>query len=208
MTGEVGTERMGRRERNKLDKRRRIIAAARALLHEQGFEATTTAQVAKRARIAEGTLFLYIARKEDLLILAFADEMREVVSSAFERVDPAAGYVDQAAQIFTRMLDYHDEDVTLAKAFLREVGFLRDPDRDYGFGHIPIMTNLAIIADRAKASGEISSEFMSEDVAALSFSAYWHCLREWGNEVITTAVFHQRLRMLLNMHVSGLARRP
>ncbi|MFZ2997527.1 TetR/AcrR family transcriptional regulator [Sphingobium sp.] len=196
---------IGRREHNKQEKRRRIILAARALFHEQGFEATTIAQIAKRARIAEGTLFLYVSRKEDLLILAFTDEMREVASDAFEAIDPTAHFIDQMIVFFGYILAYHDADVVLAKAFLREVGFLRDPQRDYGFSEIPLMINLAIIADRAKARGDIANEFSSDDIAALAFSAYWHCLRDWANDAVDIEMFHERLRRLLTMHVRGLA---
>jgi AcrR family transcriptional regulator len=206
-----GLKPIGRREHNKQEKRRRIIQAARTLFHEQGFEATTIAQIARRARIAEGTLFLYVTRKEDLLILAFTDEMREVAAAAFEMIDPTKDFIDQMLSFFSYILAYHDADVALAKAFLREVGFLRDPQQDYGFSAIPMMTNLATIADGAKAKGDITNEFSSDDIAALAFSAYWHCLRDWANDVVNTEMFHERLRCLLTMHVRGLSaccRRP
>ena len=53
MTGSISVprvaapERIGRRERNKLEKRARIVAAARRLFAEQGFAETTTVQIAE-----------------------------------------------------------------------------------------------------------------------------------------------------------------
>jgi AcrR family transcriptional regulator len=195
----------GRREQKKKDKLNRISQAARVLFHAQGFDATTTAQVAERAGIAEGTLFLYVTRKEDLLILAFTEEMAEVVAACFAAVEPGAGFVEGTLAFFSGLFDYHDADRVLAKAFLREVGFLRDPARDYGFGKIPMMPSLAAIADWAKNRGEIGRHFGSLDIAQLAFSAYWLCLRDWANDEFTSDELCERLRGMLSMQVRGLA---
>lgn len=204
---QVTVERMGegRREQKKKDKLKRISQAARVLFHDRGFDATTTAQVAERAGIAEGTLFLYVTRKEDLLILAFTEEMAEVVAGSAAAVDPQAGFVDGMLAFFSGLFDYHDSDPVLAKAFLREVGFLRDPTRDYGFGKIPMMPSLAAIADRAKSRGEIGQHYDSLDIAQLAFSAYWFCLRDWANDEFTSDALRERLRGMLSMQVNGLA---
>lgn len=47
--------------------RRRIVAAAMGLFRTNGFDATTTRDVARRAGIATGTLFNYFETKEALL---------------------------------------------------------------------------------------------------------------------------------------------
>ena len=54
----------GRREQNKLEKRARIIAAARALFKHKGFDATTTQEIAAAASVASGTIFTYARTKE------------------------------------------------------------------------------------------------------------------------------------------------
>ncbi|MWV48047.1 TetR family transcriptional regulator [Rathayibacter sp. VKM Ac-2803] len=59
----------GRRERAKEEKRRRITAAATALFAEHGVGGVTTQQIADRADVAIGTLFLYAATKAELLIM-------------------------------------------------------------------------------------------------------------------------------------------
>lgn len=200
--------RRGRRERNKRDKLDRITQAARILFHRQGFDRTTTAQVAELAGIAEGTLFLYVSRKEDLLILAFASEMAEVVAKAHAGLDRKAGFLAQLLDFFDALLAYHLEDQDLARAFLREVGFLREPGRDYGFGKIPMMSSLGDIVEAAKERGEIDPAHDAQDVAILAFSAYWYCLREWANEMTAPAAFLERLRRLLALQIVGLRGAP
>lgn len=59
----------GRRERAKEDKRRRIMDAARTLFAEHGVGGVTTQQIADRADVAIGTLYLYASTKAELLIL-------------------------------------------------------------------------------------------------------------------------------------------
>jgi len=60
---------IGRRERSKQDKRERIRAAARELFAVHRVGGVTTQQIADRADIAIGTLYLYAATKAELLIM-------------------------------------------------------------------------------------------------------------------------------------------
>ncbi len=48
---------VGRTERNKQDKRERLIRAARTLFSAKGYEATTTGEIAALADVGKGTLF-------------------------------------------------------------------------------------------------------------------------------------------------------
>src|SRR5215203_7033872 len=60
---------VGRRERNKQVKLERITAAARELFAEHGVDEVTTQQIAEKADIGTGTLFLYAKTKGELLLL-------------------------------------------------------------------------------------------------------------------------------------------
>jgi AcrR family transcriptional regulator len=64
-----GSRPIGRRERAKQDKRERIVAAARELFARHGVGAVTTQQIADRAGVAIGTLYLYASTKAELLIM-------------------------------------------------------------------------------------------------------------------------------------------
>src|SRR5947199_9613102 len=66
----LASQPVGRRERNKQDKLDRITAAARELFAEHGVDEVTTQQIADKADIGTGTLFLYAKTKGDLLLLA------------------------------------------------------------------------------------------------------------------------------------------
>ncbi len=49
------------------DKEKRILEAAIAISIEKGFSSTTTSEIAKRAGIAEGTIFRYFKTKKDII---------------------------------------------------------------------------------------------------------------------------------------------
>jgi AcrR family transcriptional regulator len=66
---ERGSMPIGRRERAKQDKRERILAAARELFTRHGVSGVTTQQIADRADVAIGTLYLYASTKAELLIM-------------------------------------------------------------------------------------------------------------------------------------------
>ena len=72
----------GRRERNKAQKRARILAAARDLFTEQGYAATTTQEVAARADVAAGTVFQYAASKAELLVMVMNAEITTALEGA------------------------------------------------------------------------------------------------------------------------------
>ena len=65
----LATPPVGRRERNKQAKLERITAAARELFAEHGVDEVTTQQIAEKADIGTGTLFLYAKTKGELLLL-------------------------------------------------------------------------------------------------------------------------------------------
>ena len=68
-----------RRERRKDARPGELLAAALDLFVEKGFAATRVEEVAKRAGVSKGTLFLYFSSKEDL----FKAVVRENISGRF-----------------------------------------------------------------------------------------------------------------------------
>jgi AcrR family transcriptional regulator len=68
----------------KVATRERILEVARGLFAENGFEATTTREIAQAAEIATGTLFNYFATKE-AIVACLAAEAAAGAHQEFER---------------------------------------------------------------------------------------------------------------------------
>jgi AcrR family transcriptional regulator len=77
--------RAGTRARNKEAKQRRIVNAALQLFQSRGFEHTTTREIARKAGIAEGTLFNYFPTKEDIALHFFEMEVDHAIDTVRER---------------------------------------------------------------------------------------------------------------------------
>ncbi|MFI8964143.1 TetR/AcrR family transcriptional regulator [Streptomyces sp. NPDC053493] len=61
------------RVRAAADKRRRLTAAAARVLHEQGVERTTLADIARAADVPVGNVYYYFKTKDDLVLAALAE---------------------------------------------------------------------------------------------------------------------------------------
>ncbi|MFD0903958.1 TetR/AcrR family transcriptional regulator [Actinomadura sediminis] len=70
--------------------RTRILDAAEALFAERGYEATSTARIARRAKVPKGLVFHYFPQKMDVLV-ALIDERTFV-----EELDASGGGMDDA----------------------------------------------------------------------------------------------------------------
>src|SRR5438876_3958369 len=72
---------VGRRAQNKEAIRKRIVTAALSLFQTKGFDATTTKAIARKAGIAEGTVFNYFRTKEDIALHFFEQEVDQAIAS-------------------------------------------------------------------------------------------------------------------------------
>ena len=70
----------GKRERQKQERERRILAAARNLFDRKGYAGTAMEDIARRAGLAVGTLYNYFPSKDDLLIAIMRRDSDRVVA--------------------------------------------------------------------------------------------------------------------------------
>lgn len=77
------------------EKERAILAAARAIFIENGFERARMAEIARRAGVAEGTIYIYYKTKNDLLQAVVLQFWDGITDGAAKAVDPKAGTFEQ-----------------------------------------------------------------------------------------------------------------
>lgn len=83
-----------RRERVE-EKERAILSAARAVFLKHGFERARMAEIARRAGVAEGTIYIYYKTKNDLLQAVVLQFWDGITDGAARAVDPKAGTFEQ-----------------------------------------------------------------------------------------------------------------
>lgn len=112
---------VGRRERSKQARRERILAAARAVFAEHGYEAATTREIADRADVGRGTIFLYARDKRDLLLMIVNDDLDKLTESP-HTFDPTVDLGEQLVAFFAPRYRFWAREPQLSRATLREIG--------------------------------------------------------------------------------------
>lgn len=172
----------GLREVGKERRRRRIIAAARALFARSGYEATTTRAIAARAGVAAGTLFLYFPEKRDLLFHIFMTEMREVDRRAFAAVRRSDPIAKQLAELLGAFIDEHARDPRLSRVFIKEFVFVEEKERAELLSfETGLLSGLPALIAEAQAAGRLASDVRPELVASYTLALFNFALAAWQN---------------------------
>ena len=106
-----------RREREKEERRQSILRAAREVFFEHGFHRATVDNVAGRAEVSKGTVYLYFESKETILAHLLLVGLDELVGE-LERAYEAAGALPADEQL--RRLGW-----AYLQFFQREPGYFR-----------------------------------------------------------------------------------
>ncbi|HAM35737.1 MAG TPA: hypothetical protein DEB40_06660 [Elusimicrobia bacterium] len=89
-------------------RRREILNAARGILIRTKYQDLNLDEVARKADVAKGTLYLYFRDKNDLLFCVFVD-MLEALEKRLDRVAPADGTISSLLRLAKEELDFVDE---------------------------------------------------------------------------------------------------
>lgn len=115
----------------KNEKRSRIIDAAISVFAEKGFHLARISDIADKAGVADGTIYLYFRHKEDILLVIFEEKMDELLqelSAALRGVQGAPAKIRAFARHHVDQLRKHPE---LAQVFQVELRQSRKFLREY-----------------------------------------------------------------------------
>lgn len=102
---------------------RRILSAGSLLFRKQGFDGTTIQQIAERADVGTGTVFLYVADKSELLLLLYENAMEERLQIAAAELTGNRSFENEIARFFAHLFELYSEDLSLARVYIREFLF-------------------------------------------------------------------------------------
>jgi AcrR family transcriptional regulator len=200
-----------RRERKKADKLRRIRSSARELFAEQGFDATSTRQIADQAGVGLATLFLYASDKRDLLFLACNDDLDRLTESGFADVDTAQPLLDQLATALRHFFIFFKQNARLSQDLLRELTFYTSGQHSARFQGIRRRTiqRIADLIEAAKKRGEVGPTHPTALAAEVLFFVFAAHVRKWlGGAAPKPEEGVQQLRRLYTVILDGLVDKP
>ncbi|MBN1326649.1 MAG: TetR/AcrR family transcriptional regulator [Candidatus Cloacimonetes bacterium] len=113
---------MNKRTEQKQNTRQLILRTAKACFIDKGFLETTTAEIASRAEIAHGTLFLHFKTKE-ILIVEILDNELEQVNDKIQTLIARTADISSALKVY---LDFLEREEDLFSVLARELPFYPD----------------------------------------------------------------------------------
>ena len=198
------SERPSRRERKKLETRRRLMEAALQLFREQGYDDTTVEQIAEAVDVAKGTFFNYFDTKEAILP-AMAEwrfqRLEEVLSP--ERGAPASP-IARIKLALRLVAEDPLADPVMARRLIAAVGHRLDLRTTHGLTDV-----LAPQIREAQVAGEIRADlspvYLGDMIRALFFQQLltYHC----GPRVVPLPELLDRMVETLLAGIAGPNRR-
>ena len=172
---------LSRRERRKLEVRRRILDAAEALFDARGVTATRVAQICERADVAEKTFFNHFASKQDLLhelaagalgrLLADIEQARKRPGTTRERLIAFFGciadHTEEAGPMHRELLTEIIHVAHEARTEREQVRVLKD-----AFG--------ALVSDGI-AAGDLTRRHAPETLTDMILGAFYVLMFNWAH---------------------------
>jgi len=128
-------------------KQKRIFEAAVEIFSEKGYAATSTSEIAKRAGVAEGTIFRHYKTKKDLLLSIAAPAMVKILApfvmrefrSAFREDTPTlAAFLEG---VIENRIAFMEKNMSLLKVLIQELPF--HPELQQAFRNVILPQVLA-----------------------------------------------------------------
>jgi AcrR family transcriptional regulator len=197
----------GLRARNKLEKLVRIRDAAAELFREKGFDATTGREIAQRAGVATGTVFLYVRDKRELLFLIFREDAERILDQAARELAADGVLVDTLMDLFGPLLEFYAREPQLARLFVREL-FFRPSDEQEEMGALSRRLGDVVhaLVVSARERGELRHDVEPRFAMSMLLAQYGFWILGWlGAGTVPEASVQPNLRRALRLSIEGLA---
>lgn len=169
------TQKPGPRAEQKQKTRAALLASARALFVERGFERTTIRDVADRAGVAVGTVFVHFPDKPALLVATLDEQLEATLTRAFATL-PETSARAQLGHVVGALYRMYAKSPVLARVLVKESLFLEGPGREASAARLAEFARaLTAILSRP---GELGPGLDPNVAASAVLAAYLACLVE------------------------------
>jgi AcrR family transcriptional regulator len=202
---------IGLREQHKLDKLRRIKAAATMLFSEKGFDGATTRKIAKRAHVSQATIFQYVRDKSELALLVFTDDLERARKISFAAIRPEMPLLEKLMTALSGSYQEFMKNVKLTRALVKTVTIFESGKQGNRVRRLrrELIDKLEEILAEAKRSGIIRTEEDTGFIARDLFCSVHPPVRFWlANEDPDTFGDLTDLRRTVKLYIQALDPTP
>ena len=191
----VASQPVGRRERNKQAKLERIMTAASELFAEHGVDEVTTQQIADKADIGTGTLFLYAKTKGELLLLVQNAQYAAALERGRAAAETIPDVLDAVLSIVQPIVECNRSQIDNGRTYLREMVF-GDPEEPRHGEALAIVAQteeaITAVLRRDKRVGEGDAATLARVVSSVMFLSMAASLNvAWSVEEIVEDIRRQ-----------------
>ncbi len=162
------------------DKYQRILDAAVAVFAERGFFVSRISDIAERANVADGTVYLYFKNKDEILASAINTAFDGFMSRARTELEKLPSPIERLRRLAYLHLEALGANRNLAVVFQMELRQSTRSLSEFSHDHLVEYFNLVrqAICD-GKASGEFRAEMPEKIAANCFFGAIDEMVTSW-----------------------------
>ncbi len=137
----------------------KIIEAAVAVIAEKGFHQAQVSKIAKRAGVADGTIYIYFKNKEDILVSLFSEKMGEFI----QKIQNEIGEQPSAKEKISTLVYTHFSQLSADRnmAIVTQLE-LRQSDKGIRMKINETFKNYTKVIDDVIESGKLEGVFRSD----------------------------------------------
>jgi len=97
---------LNRKERERLARKREILAAAERVFAQKGFHSATVDEIANQAELAKGTIYLYFKNKRDIFYTLVDEKVDSLMELAKAEIKREAQSIEQLKRLVKSQLEF------------------------------------------------------------------------------------------------------
>lgn len=158
----------------------RIIQAATRVFARRGFYQAKVSEIAKEAKVADGTIYLYFENKDDILISLFEEQMKVVLQNMREQVaglDSPVRKLERFALCHLNLIEQNKDMAEIIQVELRQSSKFMKSYKNEQFAEY--LDLIADIVRQGQREGLFKKEILPHLVKRALFGALDELSRYW-----------------------------
>lgn len=191
------------------NKHSKIISAATKVFAKKGFFTARISDIAKEAKVADGTIYLYFNNKYDILLSVFEEEVGKIVEKT-DKLLSAEEDPQKMLEIYTiQHLMAMKKNKNLAEVIQIELRQSNKVIKDYRNNKFSEYTGIiANIIKKGQKTGIYKTDINPDIAKRVYFGALDEVSRVWNASLETHYTVEEITNHLLTMFLTGILQKP
>lgn len=187
-------------------KHERILDAAVKVFAQKGFFNAKVSEIAKEARVADGTIYLYFKSKDDILIHLFEEEMEKIIRNMKDKLRAASDPLEKLKIFIKTHLGLVESNPAMAEVIQVELRqsnkFMKDYDNRRFHEYLNL---LAEIVKEGQQQGLMRQNILPSVAKRVIFGALDEMSTYWVFSKKRSKVLEEVATQVCEILIKGLA---